>query len=190
MRKLVLISILTLFFFGGCSGIYLAKLEMVYPETPNDLLFADENIQIAFAPYVTESLNCKLKNLQGDNIEIIWPEARITDSQGIVFDLVLLGEEEPGPELKTQPRTIDPGEIIEERLVPRDNIYYNVETRQWSLLHIVPTETSSLSYVRSLEGEKIELLLPVKAGDEVYEYHFQFTIDLQLWGQPDLPPRF
>lgn len=170
--------------------MYQARLEMIYPEESKNLSYADEQFQIAFAPYTSESLAFKAKNPGVKDLEIRWEDATIIDPLGIEMEVIFLGEE-ISPDLEVPPSSIlKPGETIEERVLPKENIYFNIDARDWRILPIVPTQTDEISYVRQLDGEKIILKLPVQIGEEIREYRFKFVIDLKLFGKPETPPSF
>jgi len=104
--------------------------------------------------------------------------------------LIPLRDEEISPELTAKPSLLEPGEIIEQKLIPRENIYYNLQARSYRSFPIVVTDNPLYSHVREYQGQSIKLLLPVQIGAEIREYFFEFVIDLRLIGQPGRAPEF
>lgn len=188
MKKITCLFLCLLLLSGGCSGLYNARLEMVEPQ--NGLSFQDDTLQIAFAPFISDSLNSKIQNLSQENIKIIWEEALLTDPSGLDLPLIPLRDEEISPGLTAKPSLLEPGEIIEQKLIPRENIYYNLQARSYRSFPIVVTDNPLYSHVREYQGQSIKLLLPVQIGAEIREYFFEFVIDLRLIGQPGRAPEF
>jgi len=187
----ILALILLLLLISGCSGLYLARLEMLSPAPSDDLNFSDENIRIAFAPYITESLDFKVENKSEEPLEIIWEDAYFTNPQGWKMELILLENREISLATETPaPTRLSPGEILKDRLVPRENIYYHTQAREWRIFNIIPTETEKISIVRQFDGEIISLLLPIRRGEKTENYSFEFRVNLRPFGRPDQPPEF
>lgn len=170
---------------SGCSGIYVAKLELISPEPTDGSSYRDENLEISFSSYITSSIDFRLKNTGHEELKILWGDARIFDPEGFVFTVVVPEEEEIAPDIRMSPTILKPGEVVEDRIIPWDNLYYNIRAEQWTAFNIVPTEQDDIFYVRSFQGEIISLLLPVDIGGEVHEYKFNFKIDLSLFRWAD-----
>ena len=116
--------------------------------------YADDKFKIAFAPYSSESLNFKAKNPAERTLEILWEEASVIDPMGIEMEIVLLGEE-ISSDLDVPPSSVlKPGEIIEARIIPRGNIYYNADTRDWRFLSLAPPRPGTHHTFDSLMGKK------------------------------------
>ncbi len=178
--------VLLLLFMGflllvGCAGMYSASIELVSPSPTDGLSYSDDNLKISFYRYVTESIEFRLENVGDKKITVLWDEAIFVDPQGIDMRVVAVGDEDIDGFLESFPQELAPDEVIEDKIIPRENIYFRARSEDWHVFQIVPTETADLSFVRNFQGEMISLIVPVEIGGEVREYQFDFLLNLSLF---------
>ncbi len=174
-------------FYGCSSGISFfssppkeKKFRYVYdmldPISSKELKFSDSNISIQFTVDQGAVL-FQLTNISKTNIAIEFSSATIGVNKQMfpVRNSVSYYSDNPK---SLSPLIIPPQRTINDFVLPRQNIFWN--EKQWRELELFQTtDSGKISQQKNIArnvGKFVDLVLPIRTGQNVNEYTFRFRV--------------
>ncbi len=156
--------------FGTYPASY--KVSMVKPKASNDLSFEDMFLRIDFR-FSKTAISFTIKSKSDNPIKIDWNQMSYVGSESkshrIIHSQIKFVEKE-----KPQtPTIIPPQAIIDDAIIPLDNVRYSEPGRAWVEDELFPDAPAG----KALKGNTFGVFMPLDINGQIKNYFFTFRID-------------
>ncbi len=140
-------------------------------------VFEDENIKI-FWLVLDNQYSFTIYNKTSHALKIIWDDVVYVNTDKSISKMIHSGIKYIKMNEGQVPTTLPRGAKLEDILVPVDNIHFI--SNKWITNSLFPNGFSSddaMEKAKTLEGERVSILLPIKIEDVQNDYTFIFKIN-------------
>ncbi|MBQ8703798.1 MAG: hypothetical protein IJ524_05440 [Bacteroidales bacterium] len=140
-------------------------------------VFEDENIRI-FWLVLDKQFSFTIYNKTNHALKINWDDVVYVNTDKNISKMIHSGIKYSKMNEGQVSTTLPKGAKLEDILVPVDNIH--LISNEWTTLPLFPNWFSSdeaMEKAKTLEGESVSILLPIKIEDVQNDYTFSFKID-------------
>ncbi|MFY9125207.1 MAG: hypothetical protein WAO59_08170 [Bacteroidales bacterium] len=143
--------------------------------------YEDDMIKIVWLPLSTQ-FSFTLQNKTDHSIKIIWDEAAYVDPNGSSGRVMHAGVKYIDRNNPQPPTVIVKNAIIDDMIVPTDNIYYvSGQYGGWRIKPMLPNRANTQEELNALTqqyiGKEVRVLLPLEIQGTVNEYIFTFKVE-------------
>lgn len=139
--------------------------------------YNDDVIDISME-FGEQSISMFIGNQTSSSIKILWDDAAYIDQFGSAHRVIHLGTKLIDRDKAQVPSVVPKGSHINEEVVPSDCIEWMASTSNWeytpvSQMYMYNTEKEAQEATMNLAD--VQLLLPIEANGQRYEYTFKFV---------------